>query len=133
MSTPRPPWPEGVDPPDAASLIAYFVGQGQFSYGLIDGYVNRGAFTVPPDPLLWANYMRAVGRMIGAHDVVTCLKALVELDPAAADKAASTVWGMADAGDCYGEAFWEWCTDLKLDAEALRSEGEAAAKNHGSG
>lgn len=111
-----PEWPK--EEPSAADLIRYFVGQGQFCLGLMRGMEDRGAFD--PDSPLMLRYMHTVGRMQHACDVAMLLK-----DPTAEAK---DIWLMAESGDCYGEALWEWACDADLDPDAIHAAGVAAAK-----
>ena len=116
MSGDRPEWP--TEEPDAAALIRYFVGQGQFCLGLMTGYERLGAFDAGSP--LKDRWFAAMGRMQHACDVAMLLK-----DPTTR---AADIWLMAESGDCYGAALWEWACDAGLDPDAIHGAGIKAAE-----
>lgn len=125
MSSDRPEWP--TEEPDAATLIRYAVGDGLFFLGLMNFHV-KAVIRSGDDQLTMMRYISAVGRVQSACDMVLALKAIVAVDPAAADELAAGMWGAAESGDVYGELLWEWATQTGLDPDAIRAAGEAAAK-----
>lgn len=114
-----PEWP--TTEPDAATLMRYFVGRGQFCLGLMTA-CERDVFAGKDSPLHHL-YMSAISQMQHACDVVMLLDAAED-----ADQMASRIWLMAEAGDCYGEMLWEKATAAGLDPEAIHAGGVASVK-----
>lgn len=51
---------------------------------------------------------RAAGRFVGAWTSLALLRRVRDLDPAAADDVALSIWRAWEAGDTMHELLWEW-------------------------
>lgn len=123
----RPDWPK--NDPTADEMIRYAAAWACWLGGHAWGYIDAGAFDTddPTKVSTFLRYSQASSRMIHMHDLVVLLKAIKEVDPAAADEAAAQVWLAADAGDSYGEWTWQWAKELGLDPDGLYKDGKAKA------
>lgn len=63
--------------------------------------------------------------MIGEHDRYLLLAALRDLDPVKADELAERMIVASEAGDSYGEWFWQWADEMGMDPERIDAEVQA--------
>lgn len=110
-----PTWP--TTEPDAETLIRYWLGVGLHasaqSVDLSGRHVRSGS---REDSLVvWSNALL----VIAAFDRVLLLRRLIDIDRAAADEMARSMWLAAQAGGSYGELLWEWADQAGLDADAI--------------
>lgn len=65
--------------------------------------------------------------VISGVGLMSCIRALRDVDPAKADAFVKDYWLMCDAGDAFGELLWEWAEAAGLDLELLKHARSADA------